>query len=108
MNQQEIKALRQKIGLTTTEFGNLFGVSHSTVVFWENGFREPIPQHMALLMQLRGKIEGIDEMSAATTEVLKKIALVGGLAGGFIAFLAWLFANKKPKKSQIVQKKKSK
>jgi transcriptional regulator with XRE-family HTH domain len=104
MNPEEIKNLRQKIGLTTTEFGNLFGVSHSTVVFWENGFRKPIPQHLALLMHLKGKIEGIDEMSAATTDVLKKIALVGGIAGGFIAFLAWLFADKKPKSSQIGKK----
>lgn len=38
---EAIKKLRNKLILTQTEFGELFGVSFATVNRWENGRFEP-------------------------------------------------------------------
>jgi transcriptional regulator with XRE-family HTH domain len=43
LNKNELRFIRHFLGLTTTEFGKLFGVTHSAVVQWENGKRHLSP-----------------------------------------------------------------
>lgn len=38
---KKIKRIRKKLGITQTEFGNLFGVSKQSVSSWENGVNMP-------------------------------------------------------------------
>ncbi len=39
LTKEELKFIRHFLELTTTEFGEIFGVTHSAVVQWENGKR---------------------------------------------------------------------
>ncbi len=41
--KEELKFVREFLGLTTSEFGKIFGVKHSAVVYWENGKRNVSP-----------------------------------------------------------------
>lgn len=43
LTKNELKFIRHFLELTTTEFGKLFGVTHSAVVQWENGKRNLSP-----------------------------------------------------------------
>jgi len=37
LNGDEIRFIRKFLSMTTTEFGNIFGVSHASVINWEKG-----------------------------------------------------------------------
>ena len=39
LTKYELRFIRHFLNMTTTEFGKIFGVSHSAVVQWENGKR---------------------------------------------------------------------
>ena len=43
LTKNELKFIRHFLVLTTTEFGKIFGVTHSAVVQWENGKRNLSP-----------------------------------------------------------------
>jgi DNA-binding transcriptional regulator YiaG len=43
LTKNELRFIRKSLSLTTTEFGDLFGVSHSAVVHWESGNRKVSP-----------------------------------------------------------------
>jgi len=43
LTKAELKFIRHFLELTTTEFGKVFGVTHSAVVQWENGKRNLSP-----------------------------------------------------------------
>jgi DNA-binding transcriptional regulator YiaG len=43
LTKEELKFIRLFLELTTTEFGKIFGVTHSAVVQWENGKRNLSP-----------------------------------------------------------------
>lgn len=48
----EIKALREALGLTPTQFAFRLGVSASAVCYWEKGKKCPRPRIMRLLNEL--------------------------------------------------------
>lgn len=43
LTKEELKFIRHFLHMTTTEFGKIFGVTHSAVVQWENGKRNLSP-----------------------------------------------------------------
>ena len=43
LTKKELKFIRHFLGMTTTGFGKIFGVTHSAVVQWENGKRNLSP-----------------------------------------------------------------
>ena len=47
-----VKALRKKLGLNTSDFGSLIGVSGRTVEGWEQGKRMPGKPELMLMNQL--------------------------------------------------------
>jgi putative transcriptional regulator len=49
-DEVQIKAIRQKLHQSQTEFANMIGVSPSTLRNWEQGVRRPHGPAMALLM----------------------------------------------------------
>ncbi len=43
LTKDELKFIRKFLGMTTTEFGKVFGVTHVAVLQWENGKRRLSP-----------------------------------------------------------------
>jgi DNA-binding XRE family transcriptional regulator len=56
MTPNELRAARKALGLTQTEFANIFDVNIRTVKAWEAGHRDgrpaPIPRPIAVLVEL--------------------------------------------------------
>jgi len=52
----EIKALRQALGLTQAEFASKFSLSRSLVAYWEKGKKSPTEDVHKILEQLRKEI----------------------------------------------------
>ena len=87
MNREALVALRNSLGLSQGEFGQLFGVHAMTVSKWERGILVPTPYHVALMEQFR-KTAAAREAQAK--EEVKKL-LVGA---GVVAALAWLLTRR--------------
>lgn len=83
MNPSDVVALRQALGLSQVEFGQLFGAHAMTVSKWERGLLVPSAYQQALMQQFRRKA---DEPKAQTQENVKNL-LVGA---GVVAALVWL------------------
>jgi len=54
MTGEELKALREKLGFTQTEFGQRVGVARNTVTRWETGLRR-IPEPVVRLASYLAK-----------------------------------------------------
>lgn len=54
---KEIRKLREKLGMTPTEFGYTLGVSSSTVTLWQKDLRHPSWKHLVKLNDLLKKAE---------------------------------------------------
>jgi putative transcriptional regulator len=52
MNAVKIKKLRKKLGLDTSRFGELIGVSGRTVEGWEQGRRKPMQPAIKIMRTL--------------------------------------------------------
>ncbi len=52
LTKNELRFIRHFLGLSSVEFGKIFGVTHSAVIQWENGKRNPSPP-MELCIRLR-------------------------------------------------------
>lgn len=90
---QEIRKLRDDTGLSVNQFCQLFGVAPSTVTHWETDRSSPPMVIQAMMLELRGRIDGIKKMSEATDDAIKK-TLVGLLiGGGLVAVMTWLFTR---------------
>jgi DNA-binding transcriptional regulator YiaG len=57
VNKEEIKALRDKMGLSQTAFGALVYANYHTIGKWENGVARPRPVSVARLEQLKKELE---------------------------------------------------
>ncbi len=110
MNPEQIRQLRKDVGMSRENFARLFLVSPITITTWENGTRTPPPFYVANMMRLRQRV---DAMRAPNNASINNNAIANNntapnnngdgdignvllnvfLAGGVIAFLAWLFAN---------------
>jgi transcriptional regulator with XRE-family HTH domain len=62
----EIKTLRQALGLTQAEFAKKFSLSQSLVAYWETGKRSPGPLFKAKLKRLAS--DGIHRNSSENSE----------------------------------------
>lgn len=86
MNTAEIVSLRQALGLSQGEFGQLFGAHSMTVSKWERGLLLPSAYQQALMAQFR---QTADKQQALAQEKVKKL-LVGA---GVVAALIWLLGS---------------
>ena len=86
MKPDEIKKLRENIGLSQTQLAQLLAVSPSTISYWETGERNPQPIYEASIMQLNDKFYNSNKQDEIK-EIILKFIIFGGLA----AFLLWLF-----------------
>ena len=62
MTPEEIKALRDRLGISTMAFAILLGVSVDTVRSWEQGRRTPNEETTALLDDLSASTAIVDEV----------------------------------------------
>lgn len=76
----EIASLRKKLGLSQTQFGNLFGVHPMTVSKWERGLLKPTDYQSALMSEF--------EKATKTNEVRDTLGAV--LIGTGIAAALYL------------------
>ena len=88
MKSIEIVALRNSLGLSQNEFGQLLGAHAMTVSKWERGLAFPTPYQTALM---QGFAKGAETKQKQIREELKN-ALV---AAGVVAALALLLSSAK-------------
>ena len=86
MDAPQIVALRQALGLSQGQFGQLFGAHAMTVSKWERGLLSPNAYQQALMVQFR---QTANKQQAAAQEQVKKL-LVGA---GVVAALIWLLGS---------------
>lgn len=92
MNNEDIKLLRKRMGLTQNEFGHLFAVTGSIVTLWEKGVRFPDMFKKAHMMKLKEKLDkekiGLNNMSIYESEKKNEIKNML-LLGGAMAIIIW-------------------
>lgn len=88
MNSSLIVALRRDLGLSQSEFGQLFGAHAMTVSKWERAVLSPSAYQQALMQQFR---RTADDQKAQAQEKVKNL-LVGA---GVVAALVWLLGSGK-------------
>lgn len=87
MDENAISQLRNDLGLSQVQFGQLLGAHFMTVSKWERGVLSPNTYQLALMEQFR---KTADKKKAEAQEQLGTILLGAGL----VAALAWLLAAK--------------
>lgn len=92
---QEIRKLRDDTGLSVNQFCQLFGVTPSTVTHWETNRSRPPVVIQTMMIELRGRIDGMRQVMNATDEMIKKVLLGTLIGGGLVAVMAWLFTRNK-------------
>jgi len=55
LGPQEIRQLRQRLGMSTREFAKELGVSQAAVSRWEDGLRQPRPKLALKLKELHDR-----------------------------------------------------
>lgn len=96
MKSDEIKNLRNRLGMTQNEFGYLFSVTNGMVTQWEKGTKLPHKHIQLTMKQLANKLDnekiGLSNASLyekKQTEDIKNLLLFGGA----IAVLIWAFSK---------------
>ena len=76
------------MGVSCAMFGQLFGVSQTTIHFWEDGKynRNPPLAYAVVMIKLREKINSINDKTTIKNTV-KDICVSGGILG----FMKWIF-----------------
>lgn len=88
MTSQEIKDLRQRLGWTLREMGDVLGVSHMAISKWERGERTPGPYKRAALERLRERLnEAEAQQQRERFERMVKAAATGVGVGLLLHFL---------------------
>jgi transcriptional regulator with XRE-family HTH domain len=90
---QEIRKLRDDTGLSVNQFCQFFGVTPSTVTHWETDRSSPSVVIQTMMIELRGRIDGMRQMMNATDEAIKKALLGILVGGGLVAVMTWLFTR---------------
>lgn len=90
---QEIRKLRDDTGLSVNQFCQLFGVTPSTVTHWETNRSSPPVVIQTMMIELRGRIDGMRQTMQATDEAIKKALLLTLVTGGIAAVMTWLFTR---------------
>lgn len=68
-----LRARRERLGLSRSDFSRLVGVSDSTIYNWESGSTRPGDEHLAVLVSLR---------RLGKREVQRRLELVGAESTG--------------------------
>jgi len=84
MPPNEIRDLREKVGLTQRQFARLLGVTHQTVINWEKGRTEPPPMHDELMERWWNQLHQNEQRKR-----LKKLLTASGALGVGL-LLDWL------------------
>lgn len=93
LSPDEIRVLREQTGLSQARFGQLLGVTGGSVAHWEAGVRTPQPIYHAGLLRLKEKVA-----QSKNPKDIENILIGFILAGGLVAFLAWLFNDERKRK----------
>ena len=64
MAVEEVKLLREALGLTQVQFAELLGIGDNTPSRWETG-KHPISRNLCLMMLLLRDVPGVHEYLAA-------------------------------------------
>jgi putative transcriptional regulator len=88
MDPAKITNLRKALGLSQSEFGQLFGVHTMTASKWERGILSPSAYQLALMIQFQRTAAN----NKSSEEEKVKNLLVGA---GVVAALAWLLGASK-------------
>lgn len=89
LTAEQIQSIRRSTGLSLADFGQLFGVSHATVISWENGTTRPDAFKQAALTQLDKKVRKQlnNKPNEDIAKLLKGVLITAGIVG-FIMLLA--------------------
>ena len=98
-NQVDVKAIRNKLGMTQARFSNTFGFSLDAIKHWEGGRRTPEAPARTLLTV-------IDRNPAAVLTALKPAAYAAA-TGSSKSIKVRFRENKKPTRSSGMRKKMS-
>ena len=88
--EMKFKNSRERLGLSQEEFGRLFGVSHRTIMRWEQGKSLPTQDQADILNKIASVREFPEE------NFLKKAIIAGGVAYGIYKLLQLVFEDKDP------------
>jgi transcriptional regulator with XRE-family HTH domain len=88
MQPDEINQLRKRLGWSLADFGRYFGVTSQAVFKWEHGQTQPSDFALAVMIQLRRRLDALGEQQKQQFINGLKNAL---LTGGIVAILAYLF-----------------
>ena len=91
MTPDEIRALRKRVGLTQSDFGEVLGVSQIAVSGWERGDRTPGEHRAAAMYQWRKRL---DEMGDEREKSWTRELLEAATAAGALAVLLRLFGSR--------------
>ena len=84
MTPEEIFQLRTRLGWSMYEMARQLGVSRSTIWAWEHGQNQPDPMRLAVLRQLRGRLNEAEEQRSQQEFVNKISGVAAGLGVGFL------------------------
>jgi putative transcriptional regulator len=57
MTKDEIRELRERLGLNQEQFGNKIGVHFITISRWERGISAPHPVFIAMMQKLSSEVK---------------------------------------------------
>ena len=92
MTPAEIRSLRQRAGLSGSEFGRLLGVSKTVVSFWERGQRAPTELQTVHLHRIRDSVTRWEAEPAVTW----KHAALAAVSAGLLSLSYFLDRPPKP------------
>lgn len=76
MAPEEIRDLRDRVGMTQREFAQALGVTHGSVWQWENGQTTPSELHAEVMRRWREELD-----KAESRERISKLIAAGALVG---------------------------
>jgi len=98
-NQVDVKAIRNKLGMTQARFSNTFGFSLDAIKHWEGGRRTPEAPARTLLTVI--------DRNPATVLTALKPAAYAAATGSSKSIKVRFRENKKPTRSSGIRKKMS-
>ena len=90
MEPQEVRRIRDRLGLTQTDFGRIVGVSKTTVYNWETGTHGVPPLKAGVIRQLEQQAQTREDQELEEWLNALLVLAVGGLFG---VLLSKLFSN---------------
>lgn len=83
MTRENMREIRQRMGMGVQDFAPLIGVHYSTLVGWEQGNSRPNAMQMTIYRELERKLQAETKQADTIRNTLIGVGIVG--------FLFWLF-----------------